>query len=527
MRLPFNVIRSADPRGPKAGLHSYLRGSDPSGNASLLSVDPTSDALSGGGVSTASETNAPAAEVKGRSGRTSTRRPSTSAAEPRYAPRLEERPTLRATEDIEDRVKIHLRVEQDGSSLLLVNSNLAYHLNATATMVAWMYLEARSQDDAARAIQHKYRVRRAVASRDVARIWTDLEALTQPDACPIHDADLDIRPPFSEVPSAPFRMDLALTYRCNDDCAHCYNARPRTFPELPTEAWRAMMDTLRQAGIPHICFTGGEATLREDLPELISHASSLGQVVGLLTNGRRLSDAGYVARLAAAGLDHVQITVESHDEAVHDRMVRAPGAWRQTVKGVRNALDQNLYVMTNTTLLADNAPHLGETIDFLAELGVPTVGCNALIHTGLGGSVGTGLPERGLGPLLQIARERTDLHGQRLIWYTPTQYCHFDPVAVELGVKGCTAARYNMAVEPDGSVLPCQSYYQAVGNLQTDAWDSIWNHDLSRRLRERQYVGEACRACVLLSECGGGCPLSPPQPTWPLAAAPTEVREMA
>ncbi len=97
-----------------------------------------------------------------------------------------------------------------------------------------------------------------------------------------------------------------------------------------------------------------------------------------------------------------------------------------------------------------------------------------------------------------------------------------------MGVKGCTAARYNMAVEPDGSVLPCQSYYQSVGNMLGDSWDSIWNHDLSRWLRERRYVAEGCQACVLLPECGGGCPLSPPQPTWPLAAAATtEVRAMA
>jgi radical SAM protein with 4Fe4S-binding SPASM domain len=265
-----------------------------------------------------------------------------------------------------------------------------------------------------------------------------------------------------------------------------------------------------------------------DLTDLVAHARSLGQVAGLLTNGRRLSDRRYVADLVDAGLDHVQITLESHQEAVHDRMVRAPGAWRQTVTGIRNALDQDLFVMTNTTLLADNAPTLPETIDFLAALGVPTVGCNALIHTGLGGSVGTGLAERSLAPLLADIRARTEAHGQRLIWYTPTQYCHFDPVGGELGVKGCTAARYNMAVEPDGSVLPCQSYYEPLGNLRTDPWESIWNHDLARSLRERQYVVEGCRTCALFEECGGGCPLSPPQPTWPLpAAAPTEARGWA
>jgi MoaA/NifB/PqqE/SkfB family radical SAM enzyme len=56
-----------------------------------------------------------------------------------------------------------------------------------------------------------------------------------------------------------------------------------------------------------------------------------------------------------AGLDHVQITLESHDPAIHDQMVRLHGAWNQTVAGLRNALDTPLFVMTNTTMLRDNA----------------------------------------------------------------------------------------------------------------------------------------------------------------------------
>ena len=63
-------------------------------------------------------------------------------------------------------------------------------------------------------------------------------------------------------------------------------------------------------GIPHIIFTGGEPTLREDLPELIAHAEHNGQITGLNTNARRLSDARYVEKLVEAGLDHVQITLE-------------------------------------------------------------------------------------------------------------------------------------------------------------------------------------------------------------------------
>ena len=110
-----------------------------------------------------------------------------------------------------------------------------------------------------------------------------------------------------------------------------------------------------------------------------------------------------------------------------------------------------------------------------------------------------------------MAVNKTKAHHQKLTWYTPTQYCHFDPVLFDhthLGVKGCTAALYNMCIEPDGSVLPCQSYYQSLGNFQTDTWETIWNHKLAVSLRERQLVKEECKSCSLLSICGGGCPLA-------------------
>jgi len=58
--------------------------------------------------------------------------------------------------------------------------------------------------------------------------------------------------------------------------------------ELNTSEWITILDKSWNAGIPHIIFTGGEPTLREDLPELIMHAEALGQVSGLLTDGLRL-----------------------------------------------------------------------------------------------------------------------------------------------------------------------------------------------------------------------------------------------
>jgi len=336
-----------------------------------------------------------------------------------------------------------------------------------------------------------------------------LDKLVKPDgACPIHDLNLEIIPPFSAHPSAPYRMDLAITYRCNNDCAHCYNARPRDFQELNTQQWLKILDKLWRIGIPHIVFTGGEPTLRKDLPELIAHAQQNGQITGINTNGRRLSDRNYVDELIDAGLDHVQITLESHYADIHDAMVNSHGAWKQTTAGIRNVLETPLYVMTNSTMLNTNSPKLRHTLEFLASLGVPTVGLNALIYSGRGLSVHTGLAETELPPLLDMARQITSEHNQRLIWYTPTQYCNFDPMQLELGVKGCSAALYNMCIEPNGDVIPCQSYYQSLGNILSTKWEKIWNHDLSIYLREHKYIPGKCVNCSLLKECGGGCPLT-------------------
>ncbi len=407
--------------------------------------------------------------------------------------------------------RIHLRVDPDETGVVMVNANRIAYLNDTAVLMAHLYLEQVASAEAIRAITGRYKIRRQQADLDYTKFISSFEEFVRPDgACPIHELDFEIQPPFSSRPSAPYRMDLALTYRCNNNCAHCYNARSRDYPELSTESWMRIIDLLWEIGIPHVVFTGGEPTMRNDLPELIAYASKTGQITGLNTNGRRLSDQTFLQNLVEAGLDHVQITLESHDQAIHDHMVAARGAWKQTVAGLRNALDSPLFVMTNTTMLTENSPFLAETLSFLSAEGVPTVGLNALIYSGRGREVGTGLREAELAPLLELASLHTSGHGQRLIWYTPTQYCNFDPMQLELGVKGCTAALYNMCIEADGAVLPCQSYYQPLGNILQVPWSEIWNHPLAVSLRERHDLPVKCQDCSLLKECGGGCPLYRP-----------------
>jgi len=408
----------------------------------------------------------------------------------------------------DEKSRIHLRIEEDGSGVVVINADRVLHLNATAMSIAILHLEGSSEKEICRSVSKIYRVNKDDIQRDVGDLIKKIDELIKPDgACPIHDLMLDTNTPFSAKLSAPYRMDLAITYRCNNDCLHCYNARERSFPELDTKFWILILDKIWDLGIPHIVFTGGEPTLRNDLPELITYAEKKGLITGLNTNGRRLSDPEFTLSLIDSGLDHVQITLESHDPAIHDEMVNCRGAWRQTVQGIREVRKNQIYMMTNTTMLRSNYQSMDKTLDFLAELGVPTVGLNSLIYSGKGNEINNGLHESELPILLTMAKEKTNKNGQKLIWYTPTEYCHFDPVNENLGVKGCTAAYYNMCVEPDGSVIPCQSYYSSLGNILQNDWLEIWNHSLALDLRERRLIPERCRGCTLLVECGGGCPL--------------------
>lgn len=404
----------------------------------------------------------------------------------------------------------HLRVEHDGSGVLIVNASGVLFLNPSAVLLMHRILEGADGEAAIRAVRKVYRADRRTVAADYDRIQSVIAELdTAEDACPIRRLDVEDAPAFGEDVSAPYRADLALDYACNNRCLHCYVPRkPGDKPPLGLDEWRAVLDRLWSAGVPHVCFTGGEATLSPHLAALIERAEDLGQVSGLLTNGRRLSDPAFTHGLCEAGLDHVQITVESSCADVHDRMVGGEGSFTETVEGIRNAIAEDIYLVTNTTLCDLNADDVEETIQFLCELGVKQFAMNSFIQTGAAPQSGHGLDDIALEEILSRVVEQAEDCDMRFIWYTPTHYCQFNPASYGLGLKRCTAAEYNICVEPDGDVIPCQSYYEPAGNILRDDWDAIWHSDLFKAIRTRARVADTCRTCPDLATCGGGCPLS-------------------
>jgi radical SAM protein with 4Fe4S-binding SPASM domain len=305
-------------------------------------------------------------------------------------------------------------------------------------------------------------------------------------------------------------MDLAITYRCNNKCDHCYNQPDSpNATELGTNTWKSILERLWEISIPHVTFTGGEPTLRSDLPDLIDHAENIGIVTGLITNGRYLKDSNYVDSLVNNGLDHIQITFESVDQRIHNQMVGNNQAWVETVEGIKNAIDTPLYTLTNTTLTRLNALQIEDTIEFLNSLDVEQFACNSIIYAGKGKNISQiALTESELISILESIQDAADEYGMQFIWYTPTRYCELDPNNLGLGVKRCSASHLAMAIEPNGTVIPCQSYYKGLGHILNDSWERIWNNPLSEELRTHTNVPDECQNCDQLNLCGGGCPLS-------------------
>ncbi|MCD6309291.1 MAG: radical SAM protein [Candidatus Eremiobacteraeota bacterium] len=405
--------------------------------------------------------------------------------------------------------RLHLRIDPGGKGTLIINAARIIHLNQTATEYARHLIKNDSRETVAKEMTRRYHVSKDTVLKDYDNLKETIRTLVKTgDICPITYLDAERVEPFTTPVSSPYRMDLAMTYSCNNRCSHCYVPGDRlNIQELSTDQWKEVLNRLWEIGIPHVCFTGGEATLREDLVELVEHAENLGIVTGLLTNGRRLSDQEYVKKLVEAGLDHFQITLETHIEEIHDQMVGVRGAWKETVAGLKNALDTDVYTITNTTLTTLNADSAVDTVEFLADTGVEVFAMNGIIYAGRGEDCGIALPEVELGKYLEPVRKKALEKHMRFIWYTPTRYCNFDPVGAGLGPKQCSAAKANMCIEPNGDVLPCQSYYQPVGNILKDPWDKIWNAPLCNDIRERKNIPDMCRSCKLFPICGGGCPL--------------------
>lgn len=310
-------------------------------------------------------------------------------------------------------------------------------------------------------------------------------------------------------PDAPLSILLELTHRCPLACPYCSNPLQLAgiAEELDAATWKDVIAQAAALGVLQVHFSGGEPTLRRDLPELVAHARAQGLYSNLITSGVALDEAG-LDRLIDAGLDHVQLSIqdaraESADlfsgyRRSHEKKLRFAGWMRQ----------RQLPLTLNAVVHRHNIERIPAMIDLALEMQARRL---EVAHTQY---YGWGLRNRAaLMPSraqvhaataeVEAARER--LRGVLAIDYVIPDYYGDVPKAC-MGGWG----RRFINIGPRGEAMPCHAADTIAGmrfdNVRERRLEDIWLHsEAFARYRGTAWMPEPCRSCPMKEVDWGGC----------------------
>jgi radical SAM protein with 4Fe4S-binding SPASM domain len=321
-----------------------------------------------------------------------------------------------------------------------------------------------------------------------------------------------------------------ITLRCDHACAHCGSrAGDARDHELSTQELLEVADSLVRLGTREVTLIGGEAYLRGDCCELVTHLARQGVRVTMQTGGRGLTPTR-CRRLAEAGLAAVGVSIDGPAD-VHDVLRSSPGSHAAALDGLRNARAAGLLTTSNSQINRLNRKRLRETAQLLRDHGV------AVWRTQLTAPMGNAAdrPDWILQPymildvldtLAELQREafadaraqgrRVDRAfrialGNNMGYFGPHEHLLRGEPGSHGHYQGCQAGKYVMSIESDGTIKACPSLptvpYDG-GNVRALALDDIWRDapavGFTRQSRQSELWG-FCAQCYYADVCQGGC----------------------
>ncbi|GGP17732.1 pyrroloquinoline quinone biosynthesis protein PqqE [Silvimonas iriomotensis] len=307
----------------------------------------------------------------------------------------------------------------------------------------------------------------------------------------------------------PLAILLELTHRCPLRCAYCSNPlalTPRS-QELSTAEWCAVLDQAADLGVLQIHFSGGEPMAREDLPALVSHASSVGLYSNLITSGVLLDDARLGA-LVDAGLSHVQLSFQGLDDVVADALSGFKGGAARKCEALARVQAAGLALTLNFVVTRQNAGQLEAMLQYAEAQGIARVEVANTQYYGWAlqnraALMPTETQLEQMGHLVDTWRERTK--GRMVIDYVMPDYYGRRP-------KACMGgwARRFLNVMPDGTIVPCHAA-QTLKHLEFPRFPastlaSAWFESPAfSAYRGTDWMPEPCRSCEAKERDWGGC----------------------
>ncbi len=404
---------------------------------------------------------------------------------------------------------VHVRLTD---RVLIRLPNHAFKLNTTGARVLHHIIQGGSVKDILKARSYDKELPNQLQS-----FFIDLSRMLNSAICDVYRSPSLKRVTFDlGYIELPILSELALTWRCNIKCQFCYASctcisdsdDESGREELTTKEVKKVLNIIRRdAEVPSISFTGGEPALREDLSELVAYASgSLNMRVNLITNGTLITNKA-AKSLKKAGLESAQVSIESPDPDVHNRIVGVANAFQASVNGFLALKKAGVSVHPHATLCQLNQHTLPQMPQFAKSLGVDRFSLNMIIPAGRGEAKDLAIKYSEIEEMVLDIKSASETAGIRFMWYSPTPMCLFNPISHQLGNKGCSACEGLLSVDPYGRVLPCSSWKEPVGNLLVDGFRAVWFGKKGQSLREKRAAHPGCRECEHFAACHGACPL--------------------
>ena len=307
----------------------------------------------------------------------------------------------------------------------------------------------------------------------------------------------------------PLGLLAELTHRCPLRCPYCSNPVElhRASQELDAATWGRIFAEANALGVLQVHLSGGEPTARRDLPEIIRNAVAAGLYTNLITSGV-LTDARRLAEIAAAGLDHVQLSVQDAEAGSADRIGGYAGGHSRKLAFAAMVRAEGLPLTLNAVVHRQNLDRLPELIDLAVTLGAGRLEVAHVQYYGWAlRNRASLLPTRAQldAATETVDRAREALRGRLVIDYVVPDYYASLPKAC-MGGWG----RQFLAVSPNGRALPCHAAESLPGfefpdlrhTSLKDAWE---NSEAFNRFRGTAWMPEPCRGCDRKELDWGGC----------------------
>jgi len=164
-----------------------------------------------------------------------------------------------------------------------------------------------------------------------------------------------------------YTIGVDVTHKCNMNCSNCYSPI-RTLPDLDQKKLVEFFFRLNKR--TEIRFTGGEPTLREDLPYLIEKCIEAGHRASIMTNGLKLADLEYCKTLKKAGLKFVCISMNGADEDPIYKLMDQSSCADLKMKALKNLSELGFYININCIVAKGINEHIPKKlVEILKGLG--------------------------------------------------------------------------------------------------------------------------------------------------------------